>query len=745
MLCLAGLLTLPAPAPASNDVARPPGAIDGRGYELVSQADKNSYQVAQVLPISTDGTEALYRLFSGGAPGSTSGQGVLAAARTTAGWRSRNVLPPRPQLPASTYSLGAATPDLGSWIGAAFEGFGTTDQAPDVSVVQLDDAGGQRVLHTFPIFFGSAGVPVVTSRDLRRVLAAIPRGSDPFLPGYVAGAVFADNTNVFDLGTDPPTLVSAMPLTGLPPGCGLNGRGGTMDFPGGAVNAASEHWISDDGSSAFFSTSGDVCSNPRQLYLRDLVAHTTRLVSGPPLAGDPDHGIDRFLQATPDGSQAFFRSSTSYDPADDADGSNGDRDLYRWTAATGALTCVTCAVPDANVPVTVSNRLSSAVISEDGSHVYFPSAVQAADAPAAGAATTPNLYVWRASDGSIHYVGRITVSITGVANGLANVPYVGGQATPDGEVLIFRANLPELDALSGASNGGFYQYYRYDDRDRSLSCVSCPPGGAATADVPLDLAGGFTHIAVAPDVRAVTDDGRMMFFPTQDALTPADVNRTWDVYEWHDGIVKLITNGLASYPGSIQPYALGASADGHDFLFQDPTPLTWEARDSSYQVYDARIGGGFPPPVAQPGCEADQCQGPPPSPPRLADPGSASLRGARNVAPTARCAIHRPTAAQRARLARTGRLALSVSVDRAGRLAAFAQARLGARIRVVGRASTVVRKPGRALLTLRLSRAARARLATSGRLQVVIAIHFSRVPASKRLSLMLVLGSGHGR
>jgi hypothetical protein len=720
------VLAGPAGAAGSDGVARPPGAIDGRGYELVSQADKSSYQVSQALPISSDGTRVLYALLAGGAPGSTGGQGVLIATRTAAGWRSRNALPARAAMPASTYVLGGGTADLTHWIASAMEGIGSSDETPDVTVARLDDHGGQDLLHTFPSFFGVNGIPVVSSDDMRRVLVAVPRGADPSLPGYAAGLVTEGNTSVFDLGSDPPALVSAMPLSGLPPSCGLDGRSGAMEFPGNNVNAVSEHWISTDGARAFFATRGDVCSNPRQLYLRDLVAQTTRLLSGPPLAGDPDNGIERFLQATPDGSLAFFRTATSYDPSDDADGNASDRDIYRWTAATGALTCITCVVPNANVPLTSSNRFANAVIAEDGSHVYFPSAAQAAEAPAPGTATAPNLYVWRASDDSVHYIRQILLSSRG---GLANVPYFGGQATPDGRVLIFLAKAPQ--------NGDAYQYYRYDDGDRSLSCISCPPAGEPATDVPLSLTSAVAVFAVAPRARAVTDDGRMGFFATQDTLALADVNRAWDIYEWHDGVVRLITNGLTQYPGSTQPNPVGASADGHDFLFQDMTPLTWEAHDSSYQVYDVRIGGGFPQPTPAPPCEGDQCQGSPPRPPLLPDPGSASLRGARNVPPAPRFAVQPPTRAQRARLARSGRLTLTVRVNRPGRLSAHAQALLGARIRSVGRASVGLRRPGVATLTLRLARAARRQLTARGRLRLVLAIDFSRVAVGQRLSLLL--------
>ena len=732
--CVLVLLATSSAAAASSDIAKPPGAIDDRGYELVSQAAKNSFQVAQLLPISSDGTHALYALFAGGAPGSTSGQGVFAATRTPAGWRSHNALPSRSSMPAGTYVLGAASEDLSHWIGSAMEGVGSSDQAPDVSVARLNDSGGQELLRTFPRFFGVNGVPVVTSSDMEHVLAAVPRGADPALPGYAPGDVLEEDSNVFDLGSGTPQLVSAMPGGNAPPSCGVDGHGGAMEFPGGSVNGVSEHWISDDGTRAFFGSKGDICTNPRQLYLRDLAAGTTALVSGPVLTGDPDNGVDRFLQATPDGALAFFRTATSYDPADDADGSASDRDIYRWNASTGALTCITCGVPGANVPLATSTRFANAVIAENGSHVYFPSAVQAADAPAPGTATEPNLYVWRAGDESTHYIGRLTVA---GGNGLANVPYVGGQATPDGDVLIFRSRSAELDALSATSNGHTYQYYRYDDRDRSLTCVSCPPAATPSADVPFQLAGAFATLAVAPRVRAVTDDGSMVFFPTQDTLVADDVNHTWDIYEWHDGVVRLITNGLTRYPGSTQPYAIGASANGRDFLFQDPAPLTWEARDSSYQVYDARIGGGFPRPAPQPSCDGDPCQGPPPPPQELAAPASEALRGSHNLAAPARLTVRRPTAAQRARLARTGRIALSVRVPRAGTLSVLAQARLGARIRGVGHASRHVRAAGAVRISLRLAAAARAHLRRSGRLRLVLAVELSPLPTGQRLSLVL--------
>ena len=58
----------------------------------------------------------------------------------------------------------------------------------------------------------------------------------------------------------------------------------------------------------------------------------------------------------------------------------------------------------------------------------------------------------------------------------------GGNAiTPDGSVFVFRSADPSLNSLNGPQNGGTPQYYRYDDNDRSLVCVSCPADGSRAA------------------------------------------------------------------------------------------------------------------------------------------------------------------------------------------------------------------------------------------------------------------------
>jgi hypothetical protein len=594
---------------AADGIPRPPGAVDNRGYELVSQADKNRSEADSGALLSTDGNRVIYSVL-GSLPDAPSGsRPIERATRTATGWKSESMLPARAQVLAPSYFETIATPSLSSVVASVFQSLGTTVDSPDESLVRLDGGAQQTLLHTFPVYFGASGIEAVASDDLQHVLADAPEAIDP---SHVPGT-----SNVYDFGSGTPVLVSRMAGTGQAPACGVPRPDSGLSGFANSSSAATQHWITPDGSRAFFQTQGDTCSDPLELYMRDLSAGTTTLISGPALGGDPDNGVDTFLQATPDGSQVFFRTATSYDAADDVDANASDMDIYRWTAS-GGNECITCAIPQANVDLPFF--FDNAVVSEDGSHVYFNSDVQFGAATSPGDFVSPNLYVWH--HGTIDFVSK--------SNGVDPRPLDGGELTPDGNVLIFMSFEADLDAASGRSNGGFFQYYRYDDRDGSITCLSCPSNGPATTDVEFVLASSFQ--VVPAHVRAVTDDGNTVFFRTADPLVQSDVNQAADIYEWHDGTVNLITDGRTRYNPLLPPVPLGASADGRDFLFIDYAKLTPDAQDSARKVYDARVDGGFPAPPgsAQP-CQGDQCRGSLPSPPSLLNPTSTTFTGAGNV------------------------------------------------------------------------------------------------------------------
>jgi hypothetical protein len=608
----------------------------------------------------------------------------------------------------------------------AFDSLGGTAFSTNEYFARLVD-GQQTELHAFPWYFGPNGASVVASDDLSHVFADVP---EPIDPSHQPSTPAAENYNVYDFGSGTPELVSRLPgAGGVAPVCGVvpvpNDPTTTPFGFATATGSEEQHWTSTDGTRVFFVAANDApaCSS-YQLYMRDLNAQATTLISGPPIGSDTDHGVDRFLSASADGTQVYFRTATSLDPADDTDGDANDMDIYRWSA--GQSTCLTCGVPQADVS-TVGSGHANAVVSADGSHLYFTSPSQLADAPSAGSVGAPNLYVLQPGHTSPHFIGQV--------NGVGVTPvFEGSQVTPDGNTLIFLSNQPGLNAISASDNGGFLQLYRYSDGDGSVTCVSCPSGGPAGNDVTF-LAG--SERAVQARNRAVTDDGSMVFFTTSDTLVPEDVNGTHDIYEWHDGAVRLITNGVTSYPGFTEPDVASVSADGHDVFFVDPAQLTADARDGVGKLYDARIDGGFPPPASPPPpCDGDTCHGPPSTAPDLPDPGSTTESNPGNVVPGS-LTVGRISAAQRAKLVKSGAIALSVTVNMAGRVSAIAQTTIGKRVRVVARASTSATKAGTLRVTLRLSKAARAQLSTHGRMQLVLAVTFAKAPAAKRLTLSL--------
>jgi hypothetical protein len=77
---------------------------------------------------------------------------------------------------------------------------------------------------------------------------------------------------------------------------------------------------------------------------------------------------------------------------------------------------------------------------------------------------------------------------------------------------------------------------------------------------------------------------------------------------------------------------LDASASGGDVFFLTGQALVGWDTDANYDIYDARIGGGVPEPVAAPlGCSGDTCRGPLAAAPSTGSPGSATLDGGGNA------------------------------------------------------------------------------------------------------------------
>lgn len=708
-------------AVASDGIARPPGAVDNRGYELVSQADKNANQIhtGGVL-VASDGEKVLYQVL-GGTPGSPSGRAWNMATRTGAGWASRSILPSYAEAYGTFYQSILSAPDLSVILAQANDGL-TGQDSSTASLVQLDGEGGQKLIHTFLPSDIPGDIAVAASDDFRRLYAQTFERID--------ASHQPDTQNIYDFGQSPPKLVSTMVGRSEAPLCGVLDPGSTSGFADGNSSVV-RHWTSTDGRRVFFLSRGDDCSGRINLYMRDVEAGETRLISGPPVA-DIDRGVNAFLGATPDGSYAFYLSPTTLDSRDADDTRNNDRDVYRYDVVADVNTCITCVAPNA----VVATGQDRATPSEDGSHVYFDSTRQLLPEAVSGA---HNVYVVAA--GELRLAG-----IAGSDVRLSSDPTRGGYVSEDGRFLLFHSSRSEMNVLSGSDNGGFTQIYLYDDEARRVVCISCPVGRPASANVPVvELA--YANQKLRPKLYPMTADGKSVFFTSAEALVAADVNGGPDIYQWKDGQHWLITNGVTNYPGQVVPQIYTATPDGKNVFFLDIAALTPDVQDSATKVFNARVNGGFTFRAPIPECVAEECQGLPSSPPGLVTPASNTLAGAGNLVPETGVVfrVGKVTRAMRAKLARRGSAALVVRVSEPGRISVVGQATIGKRVRRVLSASKRV-NAGRARVVLRLSRAGYRHLKRTGRLRVVLGVRYSEAQSAKRLVLNLTTtGPRRGR
>lgn len=297
--------------------------------------------------------------------------------------------------------------------------------------------------------------------------------------------------------------------------------------------------------------------------------------------------------------------------------------------------------------------------SADGSHVYFESVdALTADAPAT---TTEKAYLFDVETEDLQYLSGVrgepvaarpdlsAFIFARIANGGLNKARVGvwangsqttfweavafkytlnGRVTPDGNSLIFGTDAP----LPGFNSGGYQQVYRYDIPTEEISCISCPPE-TVSPEGPAEIAHASTSEpgvwgdGKLRDSRGMSTDGNRVFFDSPDPLVPQDANGVRDVYMWEDGQISLISTGRSGRDS----YLLDNSESGNDVFFATAEGLAPEDTDGAYDVYDARVGGGFkvanPPASCSSGCQTTE------SAPGYTDAGSSTFSGAGNAKP----------------------------------------------------------------------------------------------------------------
>jgi hypothetical protein len=588
----------------------PPGS--DRAWEQVNAPNTGGNPVMAGAEISDDGTRTVYGV-TGGTPSSETGAfNQFFAERTASGWQTKDNYPRRSEIPASSWATPLGRADLSKFFTVNFE-FGGTVAVFGISPDGPPAKHYEGALGTLSFFSASD--------DGSRAIVGMEGSPDPVHP-------VSSGRNLYDVTSGAPQLVSLLP-DGAVSACGI---GGNREFDQLGTTRRT-HWISPDGNTLFFMSSANNCGGPLQLYIRNLQSEETKLASGPPLSG-PDCG-GQFIKSTPGAAFFWSRSRLAANdvaPGTCSDGST-DGDVYRYSTADGTLDCVTCVVPGiaANVRLAVEgngeNVRERIAVAEDGSRVYFRSLNRLLPG-----ARTPGVYRVEVGSGDLAYVGAISPFNSDVVE-------FGNALTPDGSVLVFRSDGSTLNPLGGSNNGGTQQYYRYDDRDRSLTCISCPADGSA----PRGGARNPAAIAVGPNQTPLAADGNTIAFTTPTALVPIDQNtaapgqsadRGMDAYEWRDGRLLLVSDGLTNWAGSNSvPSVEGITPSGKDILFSAAAPYTPDALDDYQRLYDAKIGGGIEFPKPPPPCPLEVCQGTPKGAPEEAAPGTGSFAGQGNAKP----------------------------------------------------------------------------------------------------------------
>ncbi len=558
-----------------GDFPGPPGS--DRAYELVSLPDTGGNPVAGAYAVSDNGDRVFYRVL-GGTPISNTGTAFnvvyserLETAAHEGGWRSQNIGPSRDQLVANAWE----EPPIGK------------SDLSDQVMVNVDPVSaigvvwrlrpGQPATKVYEFVNGSEGV--FASKDGSRVLGTSNKSLDP------ANPVASGGSNVYDVTSGVPRFAGLLP-DGSVPACG-----------------SSSGEPSPDGSLFFFASCGN-------FYIRDFDAEQTKLISS---------GNFNFVESTLNA--IFLRTEQGLEAGD-----TGGSDVYRYRIDDETLKCVTCVAPSLDAEV------AQVVVADDGSRVYFTTSNVLLPG-----ATTPGIYRVDVDSGDLAYV---STAPSGDA-AIGKRPYEGQAMTSDGSALVFASTDPDMNSIGGQQNGGTRQYYRYDDRDRSLTCLSCPQDGSIPVDsVRLNLGDEIGQLGKpGANKTMLSADGRIFAFATTTPLLHADQNSArpgqspsvgGDVYEWRDGRLLLVTDGLTNWSGG-PPQASAITPSGNDIFFIAATQYTQDALDGYLRVYDARIGGGFEFPVPPRPCPLEVCQGIPKGAPEEQAPGTGSFVGSGNA------------------------------------------------------------------------------------------------------------------
>ncbi|HEX2161014.1 MAG TPA: hypothetical protein VHF88_04245, partial [Thermoleophilaceae bacterium] len=299
--------------------------------------------------------------------------------------------------------------------------------------------------------------------------------------------------------------------------------------------------------------------------------------------------------------------------------------------------------------------------------------------------------------------------VSGTADGAFVTFFTDGALTIDdpddgvGDVYGYSATRDQLHRLSKAQGGAGGAY---PCRPQTPAPMCHGDGGIGPERMPVK------RLGVASEPTNQTD--RIAYFQSRSQLVAEDTDDAYDVYEWRNGDLTLLSTGQSPTDGA---FYVGNDATGRNVFMATRDRLSWEDSDAVLDVYSARAGGGFDrPPVHRP-CDVlgDGCQGTGGSavgPPIGSDaPGGSNAKPQRRIALTLRTHLSRRA---RQLAARRGVVPVRVRVSGPTLVRVAARAPVGGRLRRAGTARKRVHKAGTVTVRLRVRGQARRRL-RSGR------------------------------
>ncbi len=564
---------------------------DGRGWEMVSPVDKNGGGIAApesiaeggTLQVAAQGGAATYSSassFAGGAGAPPASQYI--STRTTSGWTTQNITVPIFSGSYDVNSGGAPyrlfSTDLARSLllnGKGCRGEATGCPVPNPTLPGTDAPGG----------FQNYYLRSTASGGFEALIGPSETGLSGQSASQFEVTLAGSSEDLTHVVLSSCAKLTASATSGCP------GQANLYEFSGGALKQLN----SSPGATLATQGANAVSTDGNRVYLYEggnlLVRDGSTLKQVDTAAG----GGGTFELASSDGSTAYFTKGG---------------DIYRYSASANTATQLTSSADVQGVLGAASN----------GSSLYY--------------LHTGGLYRCAAADTAAASGCDAATKIAATADASNYPPATGtSRVTDDGSKLLFVSTTPledhngntydNTDLVTGEPDSQVYLY----DSSVGLACVSCnPTNGRPTgpSTIPGAVKNGAGLRAYKP--RVLVDGGKRVFFDSGDAIAPTDTNTQGaggagvpDPYQWEaqgegsctraEGCTALLSSGRDPTPSLFAD----ASADGSDAYFLTGSSLVG-ADPGAIDLYDARIGGGFPEGDEGIPCEGDSCQALPPEP-----------------------------------------------------------------------------------------------------------------------------------